>query len=225
MAPHMKIPTTILCLIGFITGTAPAAQPPRLLDIGNAHWAPATLSNATLVIVDAQREYAEGGRLPLHDVASATTEIERLLLRARAAGTPIIHIVQHAGKPGAALFDPAGRTVEIMPPLAPRPGESVLVKHLPNSFTGTGLAEALRATGRKHVIIVGFMTHMCVSTTARATLDQGYPCTIVANACATRDLPDGKGSTVPAETVHAVELAALADRFAEVVPSTDQIQD
>jgi nicotinamidase-related amidase len=225
MALHMKIHATLLCLLGLVPGTANAAQPQRLLDIGNAHWAPATLSNATLIIVDAQREYADDGRLPLHGVANATAEIERLLVRARAAGTPIIHIAHHAGRPGAALFDPAGRTVEIMPALAPQPGEAVLIKHLPNSFTGTGLAEALRSTGRKHAIVVGFMTHMCVSTTARAALDEGYPCTIVANACATRDLPDGHGGIVPADTVHTVELAALADRFAEVVFATDQIQD
>ena len=93
------------------------------------------------------------------------------------------------------------------------------------SFTGTDLAAALRATGRKHVIIVGFMTHMCVSTTARATLDQGFPCTLVANGCATRDLPDGMGGVIPAQTVHTVELAALADRFAEVVCDTDDILD
>lgn len=224
MVPHMKLHATLLCLLGLATGSANADQPPRLLDIGNAHWAPATLANATLLIVDAQREYEEG-RLPLTGVQPATAEIERLLQRARAASTPIIHIVQHSRKPGAAVFDPEGPLVEIMPALKPRAGEPVLIKHLPNSFTGTSLAEALRATGRKHVIVVGFMTHMCVSATARATLDQGYPCTIVASACATRDLPDGNGGTVPAATVHTVELAALADRFAEVVSSADKIQD
>ncbi|MBP7371313.1 MAG: cysteine hydrolase [Opitutaceae bacterium] len=220
----MKLPATLLCLLGFSLAAANPVPAPRLLDIANAHWAPATLSNSVLVIVDAQQEYAEG-RLPLPGVHAATAEIARLLLRARAAGTPVIHIVQQARAPGAPLFDPAGAQIEIMPSLKPQDGEPVLIKHLPNSFTGTELAAVLRTTGRKHVIVVGFMTHMCVSTTARATLDQGFSCTLVANGCATRDLPDGMGGTIPAQTVHNVELAALADRFAEVVPGADDIAD
>jgi nicotinamidase-related amidase len=61
------------------------------------------------------------------------------------------------------------------------------------------------------------MTHMCVSSTARAALDLGYGCTVVGNACATRDLPDGHGGVVSAAELHRVELAALRDRFAVVV--------
>ncbi len=220
----MKLHAALLSLLGIYLAAANPAPPARLLDIANAHWSPATLSNAALIVVDAQREYADGS-LRLPGVHTATAEIERLLVRARVAGTPVIHIVQQARGPGAPLFDPAGDMVGIIPSLKPHDGEPVLVKHLPNSFTGTDLAAALRATGRKHVIIVGFMTHMCVSTTARATLDQGFPCTLVANGCATRDLPDGMGGVIPAQTVHTVELAALADRFREVVCDTDDILD
>ncbi len=61
------------------------------------------------------------------------------------------------------------------------------------------------------------MTHMCVSSTVRAALDFGYRCTVVAGACATRDLPDGAGGVVPAPVLHRAELAALSDRFATVV--------
>jgi len=56
-----------------------------------------------------------------------------------------------------------------------------------------------------------------VSSTVRAALDLGYRCTVVANAAATRDLPDGHGGVVDANSLHRMELAALADRFAIVV--------
>lgn len=47
--------------------------------------------------------------------------------------------------------------------------------------------------------------------------------TVVANGCATRDLPDGRAGVVTADDLHRAELAALADRFCVVVPDATQI--
>jgi len=101
--------------------------------------------------------------------------------------------------------------------LTPIEGEPVIEKELPNAFAKTDLEKRLQQTGRKEIILVGMMTHMCVSSTARAALDLGFRTTIDATACATRDLPDGLGATIPARTVHEVALAELSDRFAIIV--------
>ena len=61
------------------------------------------------------------------------------------------------------------------------------------------------------------MTHSSVSTTVRAAKDYGYRVTLVESACATRDLPDRTGGSMPAEQVQRAELIALADNFACVV--------
>ncbi len=67
--------------------------------------------------------------------------------------------------------------------------------------------------------MAGFQTHMCISATARSALDHGYRVTVVANACATRDLPDPLGGEpLSAAQLHRVSLAELHDRFATVVP-------
>jgi len=203
--------------------TVASAEPKTLLDHAGARWAPARLAYATLVIVDAQREYADG-KLPLPGLDAAAGEIATLLSRARAAGTPVIHVVQY-GRPGGAIMDPNGPMVEVLAPLTPQPGETVVVKHLPNSFAGTTLDEELKRLGRKELVVVGFMTHMCVSATVRSALDHGYRCTVVAAACASRELPDGRGGVVPAAEVHRVELAALGDRFATVVPTAVEIPE
>lgn len=203
--------------------TVASAEPKTLLDHAGARWTPARLANAALVIVDAQREYADG-KLPLPDLDAAAGEIVTLLSRARAAGTPVIHVVQH-GRPGGAIMDPTGPMVEVLAPLTPQPGETVVVKRLPNSFAGTTLDEELKRLGREELIVVGFMTHMCVSATVRSALDHGYRCTVVAAACASRDLPDWRGGVVPAAEVHRVELAALGDRFAAVVPTAAEIEE
>ena len=65
------------------------------------------------------------------------------------------------------------------------------------------------------------MTHMCVSSTARAALDHGFRVTIDAAACATRDLPDGRGGQVDAATLNDVALVELSDRFAVIARDHD----
>ncbi len=139
-----------------------------------------------------------------------------MLALARVGNAPIIHVVHHA-QPGGGLFDPKGPYVAIADPVKPRDGELMIVKSKPNAFAGTDLDARLKALGKKELIVVGFMTHMCVSSTVRAALDHGYRCTVVSRAVATRDLPDGKGGVVDAEALGKAELAALADRFAVVV--------
>ncbi|MGY0789214.1 cysteine hydrolase family protein [Azospirillum argentinense] len=192
-----------------------SATPKTLLALAGAPATPSPLDTAALLLIDAQREYTEGA-LPLVGVEAAVAEAARLLERARKAGTPVFHIVHH-GKPGGALFNPEGPLSGIVAPLIPLDGETVVVKHLPNAFAGTELDSLIRATGRKELIVAGFQTHMCVSSTVRAALDLGWRTTVVDAASATRDLPDGAGGVIPAEVLHRANLAALADRFAVVV--------
>ena len=78
-------------------------------------------------------------------------------------------------------------------------------------------------TGRTELILVGFMTHMCIGATARAALDLGLQATVVASATATRDLPDPLGGVIPAETVQRTALAEIADRFATVVRDISEV--
>ncbi len=73
------------------------------------------------------------------------------------------------------------------------------------------------------LIIAGFMTHMCVSTTARAALDLGIPCSVVADTCATRDLPDAEGGVLRGRDLHRMELVALSDRFCPIAQSVNDI--
>ncbi|TWA83138.1 nicotinamidase-related amidase [Azospirillum brasilense] len=192
-----------------------SATPKTLLALAGAPATPSPLDSAALLLIDAQREYTEGA-LPLVGVEAAVAEAARLLERARRAGVPVFHIVHH-GKPGGALFDPDGPLAAIVAPLTPQDGERVVVKRLPNAFAGTELDALIRATGRTELIVAGFQTHMCVSSTVRAALDLGWRTTVVDAAGATRDLPDGNGGVIPAAALHRANLAALADRFAVVV--------
>lgn len=192
--------------------------PKSLLQLAGAPLDPAPLDQASLVLIDCQREYVDG-KLPLSGVGKAIEEAARLLDLARRRKVPVIHIVHH-GRPGGPMFAPDGPMAQIVSQLAPRDGETVIAKSLPNSFAKTNLEATLKATGRPQLIVAGFMTHMCVSATAKAALDLGFRTTVVAGATATRDLPDPLGGAMPAEQVHRAALTALADRFAIVVPGT-----
>ena len=193
-------------------------RPRTLLEIGGAPLHPSPLEQAALVLIDHQREYVDGG-IPLMGIDAAVTEAVRLLGLARRSGMPVFHVVHH-GKPGSVLFDPEGPFVEIIQGLAPAEGETIVIKSLPNSFAKTDLYELIKATGRTELIVGGFATHMCVSATVRAALDLSLRTTVVAGATASRDLPNPLGGIVSAERVHEATLAALADRFAIIVPDT-----
>lgn len=189
-----------------------------LLQIVKAPLHPSPLDKSALVIIDAQLEY-QNGKLPLDGIDNAVLEAAKLLKLARERGVPVFHVVHHSPA-GAPLFDETTPQGAIMPLLTPAAGEVVVRKTLPNSFAGTDLDALVKSTGRTELIIAGFMTHMCVSATARAATDLKYRSTVVANATATRDLPDPLGGTIPASVVHRVALTELADRFAIVVKDT-----
>jgi nicotinamidase-related amidase len=190
-----------------------------LLQLAGAKLAPAKLSEAAVVIIDAQDEYVSG-KLPLDGVGAALDRIATLLKAAREAGAPVIHIAQR-GRPGG-LFDPDGPGFRIAAQAAPADGEAVIQKSLPNAFAKTELHDVLQEVGRKSLVLAGFMTHMCVSATARSALDHGYAATVAADAVATRALPDPLGGAdIPAAQIHRTALAELADRFAAIAQVAD----
>lgn len=183
---------------------------------------PAALSTSALIIVDAQNTYREG-IMQLTGVEPALDECARLLARARGLGIPVIHI-QHDAGPGSP-YDIRAENGAIAAKVAPQEGEAVVVKHYPNSFVGTDLEARLQAAGVKNLVVVGFMTHMCINSTTRGAFNLGFAVTVPAAATATRPLPVPGGGVVEAATVQAVALAALGDLFAVVVPDGEAIPD
>ncbi len=190
------------------------SAPKTLLQMAGAPLEPSRFSESAIVVIDAQNEYVNG-KLPLSGIDAALDNIAILLKAARAAGSPIIH-VQHKGRAGG-LFDPGADAFKLAPQAASENGEGIVEKPLPNAFAQTNLQDLLAKTGRKSLIVAGFQTHMCISSTVRAALDLGYRTTVIADAAATRDLPDPTGGpALSATELHRAALAGLADRFAIV---------
>lgn len=181
---------------------------------------PATLADATLVLVDYQNTYTRGV-MELPGWEPALEAAAELLAKARAAGTKIIHIVNDGG--AGTPYDITAEIGQIHPRVAPIDGEPVVVKTAPNGFVGTDLAERVDAAGNKNLIIAGFMTHMCVVFTSEGAFLRGNQVTVVADASATRPLRTVVAD-VSAEQLHNAALATIADLYGVVVPSSADIK-
>jgi len=193
-----------------------------LREITGMGHTPTTIANSALVLIDCQNTYREGV-MQLEGVEPALIECQRLLQRYRDAGRPVIHIQHDAG--AGSPYDVHDRIGAIADVVAPKSGEPVVVKNYPSSFEKTNLDDLLKDFGVEDVTLAGFMTHVCVNSTARAAFNHGYRATVVGNATATRSLPNPSGGAVSAKELHEASLAALNDIFAVVVPTADKITD
>ena len=202
-----------------MNGASMNPNPKTILEMSGRAWANARLSDSVLLIIDAQREYVDGA-LVLDGIEEALAEGGTLLARARAAKTPVVHVL-HRGGPG--LFDPQGSGFLPAEPLVPQAGEAIVEKTFANAFAGTTLHDILHATGRTQLIVIGFMTHNCVYATVSTAVTLGYTCTVVAAATATRALPDGRGGIIPAAVLQEACLIGLSDTLAKIARRQDEI--
>nr|KIR83218.1 isochorismatase [Cryptococcus tetragattii IND107] len=178
--------------------------------------APSTAStdDSVFVIIDAQNEYADG-LLKTAEIDSTRENIKALLDRYRKSSAPIVHVV-HEVPAGAPLFTPGTPLADEFEELKPVSDESVVVKHHPGSFTDTNLNDLIEKTGRKKLVLVGYMAHVCVSTTARQAAEKGYDVILPREAIGDRDIPGAEASVLVD-----IVLSELADAFGTVVSVSD----
>lgn len=189
-----------------MAGLPPAQVPPR--------------AHSALLLIDFQQEYVDGA-LPLPDAQRAAAQAGALMAAADRVGVPVIHVHHEAASAQAPAFAPDSPGVQAIPALQVSGGQHRLVKQWPSSFKNTDLHAHLQSLHVQHLLVAGLMTHNCVDSTAREAMHLGYAVTVVGDACASRDLPDGLGGVIPASEVHRVSLAALADRHVDVVSASE----
>lgn len=166
-----------------------------------------------LVLIDIQEFYFPGGAQPLHEPEEAAKHAAQALSLFRELGWPVVH-VQHEFGPGGAIH-----TL-----VAPLEGEVVITKKEVNAFSGTNLLGVLQELKPSELVFAGMQTHMCLEAAVRAAKDYGFRCTVLADACATRNLKYD-GIEVPAAQVHASTLATLNRTYARVMKTAAWVEE
>lgn len=179
------------------------------------------LGESTLVMIDFQNTY-RAGVMALDGADQALAAGARLLASARAAGAPVVHVVNDGGE--GSPYDIRAEIGSISAEVAPLAGEPVVVKQFPNAFHDTALEETLRdLNAGPDLVIAGFMTHMCVTFTAQGAFNLGYRPTVVAEATATRALSAPDGNVLSAATLQSAALTTITDLFGTVAPTVGSL--
>ncbi|MZE52194.1 isochorismatase family protein [Streptomyces sp. SID5770] len=182
---------------------------------------PPRLSESVLIMIDFQNTYRTGV-MKLEGAEEAVAAGARLLAAARAAGTPVVHVVNDGGE--GTPYDIRAEIGALSDEVTPAEGEKVVVKGFPDAFRGTDLEEVLKDLGAGgDLVLAGFMTHLCVLFTAQGAFTLGYRPTVVAEATATRPLAAPDGTVLSADALAAASLTAVSDLFGTVVHTVDEL--
>ncbi|HYW94977.1 MAG TPA: cysteine hydrolase family protein [Bacteroidales bacterium] len=162
--------------------------------------------HTALVLIDIQAFYFDTTKMPLVGREEAAQKAAEILDYFRKNNMPVIHVRHEGGG-------------DIRPEVSPVEGEKVIEKQQVNAFLGTDLLEYLRSMGITRLVLAGMQTHMCLEAATRAAADYGFHCTVISDACATRDLTYGD-KTIKAEDVHYSTLATL-EVYAKVMTAEE----
>lgn len=144
------------------------------------------LGRPAVLVIDMQRDFVDAGApIECTGAREVIAPIRRLLTAVRADGIPVIYTQEahRAAKvdfglelefeePEHCLEGSSG--IELLPALAPQPGDHLVIKRRYSAFFATDLDLLLRGLAVDTLILTGVATDVCVRATAQDAQQLGY---------------------------------------------------
>lgn len=177
-----------------------------------------------LLLIDVQQGFREetywGGD---RNNRQAENNIQKLITHWRARQWPVIH-VKHNSTTAASPLHPTHAGNNLMEFAQLEGQEPLFQKQVNSAFIGTSLQAYLDAQQITRLLLVGFITDHCVSTTARMAGNLGYDVYVAEDATATFDRVGYDGQKVKAEDIHRFALISLHQEFATITTTETILQ-
>ncbi|MEP9388748.1 isochorismatase family protein [Mesorhizobium sp. KR9-304] len=168
---------------------------------------------SALLCIDLQEEHRQDQRLLAVGFDGVIANVARLQRAARQNRIPVYHFAyvvdsaaalpHHPKLPDgrSAFSDKDDPLTAICPEVAPVDGEPQIIKSEASAF-GTGLGDALKASGVEWLFVCGVWTEACVDATVKSALKLGFRVVLAKDAC-------GSGSVA----MHRTGILNLANRL------------
>lgn len=167
-----------------------------------------------LIVIDVQNEFTESGQRPVPQINEAASAILKHVEHARAQNEPIVWI-RHFNRPHESpAFVPGTWGAEFISGFGPISGalnEVEMHKDVFGAFTGTDLEQWLNEREIREILVTGFYTHGCVSTTCREGLMRNLTVYVDPDATASCEIAHEKLGTITAVQSRNAALLQLAN--------------
>jgi nicotinamidase-related amidase len=140
------------------------------------------------IIIDVQNEFSADGKRPVPEHSAIIEAIKGKVEQGRANGNPIAWVKHYNLPTESPAFVPGTWGAEFtdgIGPLAGAANEKLFEKNVYGAFTGTDIGAWLASLAVNKVVIMGFYTHGCVSTTSREAIMKGLEVFIDPNTTGT----------------------------------------
>ena len=122
-----------------------------------------------LIVIDIQKGITDER---LYDFDGFIRNVTNIIDAARKNNVEVIY-VQHDDGPGTG-FSFGDKDFEIADQVAPKENEKIFIKTINSCFGNNDLANYLRESREKDLMIVGLQTNFCIDASVKSAFERGY---------------------------------------------------